>query len=326
MSLTDVTRRARAGFDVERVTKRFYENFQKEHTAFLKFITGIPKARRPRMVCVRHAQPADVRLFHPAQGLSRRRPRLSSQPAQALPGEKGKDNFYSFYRYFLLRLFHEARTRSRTNARRLEKLIGRIPYLNGGIFESSLTRKANALRRDIQIPDKAFERIFDYFDQYQWHLDERPLRADNEINPDVLGYIFEKYINQKQMGAYYTKEDITEYIGKNTVLPFLFDAARKCKIAFDGPIRLDDLPENPDRYIYPAVRHGLSWAYIAEHPKRANLLKGARNPFRMPKEIDAGKAYLIERRKAGTNPRRRILRCPPKSGAKCRPSPALRRD
>ena len=50
--------------------------------------------------------------------------------------------------------------------------------------------------------------------------------SDNEINPDVLGYIFEKYINQKQMGAYYTKEDITEYISKNTVLPFLFDAAR----------------------------------------------------------------------------------------------------
>ncbi|MDP4034180.1 MAG: hypothetical protein Q8P60_15270 [Pseudorhodobacter sp.] len=53
-----------------------------------------------------------------------------------------------------------------------------------------------------------------------------PRSNDNEINPDVLGYIFEKYINQKQMGAYYTKEDITEYISKNTVIPFLFDAAK----------------------------------------------------------------------------------------------------
>ena len=68
-------------------------------------------------------------------------------------------------------------------------------------------------------------RLFAFFDHYHWHLDERPLRADNEINPDVLGYIFEKYINQKQMGAYYTKEDITEYIGKNTIIPFLFDQA-----------------------------------------------------------------------------------------------------
>jgi len=32
----------RAAFDVERVTKRFYEEFRKQHAAFLKFITGIP--------------------------------------------------------------------------------------------------------------------------------------------------------------------------------------------------------------------------------------------------------------------------------------------
>ena len=141
----------------------------------------------------------------------------------------------------------------------MEKLIGRIPYLNGGMFERHDIEKRYG--NEIQIPDKAFERIFDYFDQYQWHLDERPLRADNEINPDVLGYIFEKYINQKQMGAYYTKEDITEYIGKNTVLPFLFDAARpKCKIAFEnpnGPTIWDLLRENPDRYIYDAVKKGV---------------------------------------------------------------------
>ena len=48
------------------------------------------------------------------------------------------------------------------------------------------------------IPDEAFERLFGFFNQYEWHLDTRPLRNDREINPDVLGYIFEKYINQKQ--------------------------------------------------------------------------------------------------------------------------------
>ena len=60
------------------------------------------------------------------------------------------------------------------------------------------------LERDnpgIEIPDAAFERVFNFFDGYRWHLDERPYREDNEINPDVLGYIFEKYVNQKQMGA-----------------------------------------------------------------------------------------------------------------------------
>ena len=70
----------------------------------------------------------------------------------------------------------------------------------------------------------------------------------------MLGYIFEKYINQKQMGAYYTKEDITEYISKNTIIPFLFDAAQKCcKIAFEGEhSRWELLAGDPDRYIYSA--------------------------------------------------------------------------
>ena len=132
--------------------------------------------------------------------------------------------------------------------------LGQVPYLNGGIFDVHELESPDRYGKSIDIPDAAFEGIFDYFDQYQWHLDERPLRADNEINPDVLGYIFEKYVNQKQMGAYYTKEDITGYISKNTVLPFLFDAARaKCKIAFEnpnGPTVWNMLRADPDRYIY----------------------------------------------------------------------------
>ena len=44
----------------------------------------------------------------------------------------------------------------------------------------------------------------------------------------MLGYIFEQYINDRaQMGAYYTKEDITEYIGRNTILPYLMDAVKR---------------------------------------------------------------------------------------------------
>ena len=44
LSLVDVTGRVRAAFDVERVTKRFYDRFKKEHQAFLGFIAGIEEA------------------------------------------------------------------------------------------------------------------------------------------------------------------------------------------------------------------------------------------------------------------------------------------
>jgi methylase of polypeptide subunit release factors len=98
------------------------------------------------------------------------------------------------------------------------------------------------------------------------------------------------------MGAYYTKEDITEYISKNTVLPFLFDAARpKCKIAFenpDGPTIWDLLRENPDRYIYDAVKKGAEiplpkeiHAGISDVSKRDGWNKSASNEFALPTEI-----------------------------------------
>ena len=40
-TLVDATAAARAAFDVDRVTKRFYDQFKTEHAAFLKFIKGI---------------------------------------------------------------------------------------------------------------------------------------------------------------------------------------------------------------------------------------------------------------------------------------------
>ena len=261
LSTVAVAGRARAAFDIERVTKAFYRDFDTHRKAFLKFIDGIGEVADLEWYASVMLNRLMFVYFIQRKGFLDGDHDYLRHRLDRCQKEQGKDKFYTFYRYFLLRLFHEGfGKRRKDRAPDLEKLLGNIPYLNGGLFDVHELEKPERYGKDIQIPDKAFERVFDYFDQYQWHLDERPLRKDDEINPDVLGYIFEKYINQKQMGAYYTKEDITEYISKNTVLPFLFDAARaKCKVAFenrDSPSIWDLLCENPDRYIYPAVRHG----------------------------------------------------------------------
>ncbi len=291
LSVTEIASRARAAFDIERVTKAFYRDFDTHRKAFLKFIDGIGEVADREWYASVMLNRLMFVYFIQRKGFLDGDYNYLRNRLDRCQKEQGKDKFYTFYRYFLLRLFHEGfGKRRKDRAPDLEKLLGNIPYLNGGLFDVHELEKPDRYGKDIQIEDKAFERVFDYFDQYQWHLDERPLRADNEINPDVLGYIFEKYINQKQMGAYYTKEDITEYISKNTVLPFLFDAARaKCKVAFenpDGPTVWDLLRENPDRYIYAAVRHGTA--------------------KKLPPEIAAGldttKPNLIERRKAWNKP------------------------
>ncbi|WIG60148.1 MAG: Putative type IIS restriction /modification enzyme, N-terminal half [Ktedonobacterales bacterium] len=260
LTILDVARKVSGSFDVERTTKRFYDRFKTEHDAFLKRIEGIASD--------------DQRAWYASLMLNRLMFTYFIQKKDFLDGDTnylpnrlklvrerhGDGQFDRFYREFLRRFFHEGLGQPRAErADDLAALIGDIPYVNGGLFEVHQIEAANPA---IAIPDDAFARVFAFFDEYHWHLDTEhhdEKHSDKEINPDVLGYIFEKYINQKQMGAYYTKEDITGYIGRNTILPFLFDSAReKCKVAFapDGEVwRL--LRDDPDAYIYEAVRRGV---------------------------------------------------------------------
>jgi hypothetical protein len=273
-TLQSVTTRARAAFNVERVTKKFYDRFKKEHEAFLKLIEGIDDAEQKSWYAsLMLNRLMFVYFIQHKRFLDGDNDYLQNRLAR-IQAEHGADKFYSFYRFFLLRLFHDG-LGQRGRTRELEKLLGKVPYLNGGLFDVHQL-EAGAKGRAIEIPDKAFARVFKFFDEYDWLLDDRPLRDEREINPDVLGYIFEKYINQKQMGAYYTKEDITEYISKNTIIPFLLERAQKlCANAFDereGVWRL--LRDRPDRYIYAAMRKGV----IDEHGAIISL----------PPEIAAG--------------------------------------
>ena len=283
LNIALVASRVRAALDVERVTKRFYERFQKELEAFGKFIEGITAQGDRDWYASLMLNRMMFVYFVQKQGFLDEDYDYLRNRLKMVQRQSDGGRFQQFYRLFLLRLFHEGLGQPEAQrAPDLAALLGRVPFLNGGLFDQHELEQDNP---DISIPDAAFERVFDFFDGYRWHLDERPHREDNEINPDVLGYIFEKYVNQKQMGAYYTKEDITGYISRNTVIPFLFDAARKeCPVAFgpDGGVwRL--LRDEPDRYIYPAVGHGLTWN--ARQPEDPVLLDA---PFDLPEDIAAG--------------------------------------
>ena len=289
LTLVEVTGRVRAAFDVERVTKRFYDRFKTEHDKFLKFLNGIPDLEMQHWYASVMLNRLMFIYFIQKKGFLNNdtdylRDKLTESQAN------GTDQYYTA---FLCPLFFEGFAKPEPERSEEAKgLLGTVPYLNGGIFQRHQLEALHG--EEIQIPDTAFEGLFKFFDQYQWHLDERPLRNDNEINPDVLGYIFEKYINQKQMGAYYTQEDITEYISKNTIIPFLFDTARKgCKIAFEGETSVWQLLKVvPDRYIYDAVKTGVELelpeaiaAGIDDVSKRTEWNAPAPDQYALPTEL-----------------------------------------
>ncbi|HQE40485.1 MAG TPA: hypothetical protein PLC55_14420, partial [Zoogloea sp.] len=257
ITLTDVITGLRSAFDRDRISKSFYDKFKTQHEVFAEFIEGLTSTADQAWYASLMLNRLMFVYFIQKKGLLDGDENYLANRMAQVQATAGKGKFHSFYRQFLRRLFHEGLGQAKgARDSDLTKLIGDVPYLNGGLFALHELEEANP---GIDIPDEAFERLFRFFDAYDWHLDDRPLSSGSEINPDVLGYIFEKYINQKQMGAYYTKEDITEYISKNTVVPHLIEQAReRCKVAFDGEASVWNLLQaDPDRYIYPAMKTGV---------------------------------------------------------------------
>ncbi|MBM4089145.1 MAG: ATP-binding protein [Planctomycetes bacterium] len=226
VSIVDVARRLQSALDIERVTKKFFRDFQDQHLAFLELIRGIRDERQRRWYAsvllnrlmfiyfLQKKPPGFLDVNSAGQGNQNYlRDKLAESKA------RGKDRYYA---EFLQDLFFEgfAKPEEKRSAA-ARKLLGKIKYLNGGLF---LPHQIEQQNPKIAVPDRAFENLFDLFDRYTWHLDDTPGGKDDEINPDVLGYIFEKYINQKAFGAYYTRTEITEYLCERTIHRLILDA------------------------------------------------------------------------------------------------------
>jgi hypothetical protein len=212
ISVLEVAARLRKALDVEHVTKRFFEDFKEEHLRFLEDIDGIDDERDRRWYASVLLNRLMFIYFLQRKWFIDNGNLNYLQDKLAASSQRSKDLYYS---EFLNLLFFEGLAKpedERSDA--AKKLLGKIVYLNGGLF---LLHPVEKRWTNIRIPDEAFRRIFELFSRYSWNLDDTPGGNDNEINPHVLGYIFEKYINQKSFGAYYTRPEITEYLCEQTI-------------------------------------------------------------------------------------------------------------
>jgi len=259
LGITDVVERVRSAFveGAEKITKSFYQKFQQELKAFSGFIDGIHEQVSKDWYAALMLNRLMFIYFIQKRHFLDDDPNYLESRLKQTQEKYGKDEFHNhFYRHFLRRLFAGGLgTPVEDRDPELKQLLGNIPYLNGGLFDLHTIEEQND---DIQIPDEAFDRLFQFFNKYNWHLDSRPTAKGKDISPDVLGYIFEKYINDRaEMGAYYTQEDVTGYIARTTIIPFLLGRAKEqCANAFNANGIWRCLRENPDNYIYEAARKG----------------------------------------------------------------------
>ena len=214
VTVFNTVQKLKAAFDVEKITKKFYTEFQKLHSDFLEFIQGIDNERDRRW----YASVVLNRLMFIY--FLQRKYFLDNGDELYLQNKLKQQGENSFYQ-FLSELFFEGFAKPEHNRKRTTvNRIGKIRYLNGGLF---LKHRIEQQYTHISISNQAFEQVLKLFSSYSWNLDDTPEGDDNEINPNVLGYIFEKYINQKEFGAYYTRPEITEYLCDRTINKLICD-------------------------------------------------------------------------------------------------------
>lgn len=249
-----VKEKIRGQFETGKVTSDFYRKFKERHDSLTSKIEGLPSADQAASYSTLLLNRLMFIYFLQKKEFLNGDPNYLATCLRRIQDLRGKDRFYSFYKDYLLELFFNKLDNPSGTIKDsvIHDIAGDVPYVNGGVFSKS---SAEA-EFDIKIPDSAFEEIFSFFDSYTWHLDTRPTGTPNEINPEVIGYIFEQYINytadgKKEKGAYYTKHDVTGYMVGQTLVPRILDEVVKLGV---DPFAL--LPNSPDNYIFESLKHG----------------------------------------------------------------------
>lgn len=239
-------------FDVnDKITKSFYREFSKFHNMLQDSIEGIKdkddlqwyaSVLMNRIMFIYFLQKHFV---------------IQNNPNFLLKKfDQVEINNEDYYKDFLLPLFFYgfAKRDDNPEKKKFIKKYGEIKYLNGGLFyphnieikyeikKSDIIENVklkeiftpHPINSKISVKADKLKEILKFLDGYTWYLDNRPLKNEKAINPDILGYIFEQYVNNRSdLGAYYTKEDITNYISKSTIIPFILDKLRDN--GFDAP-------------------------------------------------------------------------------------------
>jgi len=168
--------------------------------------------------------------------------------------KKSDKNYFNDY---LEPLFYEALAEKRGDDDLFKDFNCRIPFLNGGLFESVYEWKTT----EINIHNETLGKLLDFFDQYNFTVDENtPSDQEISVDPEMLGKIFEELLgvkDRKDKGAFYTPREIVHYMCRESLIQHL--------------VSEDTAPEQRIRKLFENKDTDLS--VLAEDEKRAEVIK-----------------------------------------------------
>lgn len=146
--------------------------------------------------------------------------------------ERGARESINFFNDILEHLFYDALARERDEDY-YARFDCKIPFLNGGLFEAAYSWSST----DVLLPDALFSNtgltkegdegtgILDVFDRYNFTVNEaEPLEKDVAVDPEMLGKVFENLLpenERKGKGSYYTPRPIVNYMCQQSLVSYL---------------------------------------------------------------------------------------------------------
>ncbi len=262
-----------AAFNVEPLTKEFFDRYKKYYEDFVQFITGkrFEKVNgKWKEVKKGEPSPFHLQVFNSDDKNARNYIKLllgrlvfikflQKKSWMGVPPDeaewkngdpkfiynlynnfKNKDNFHS---NALLPLFDHLNAHSSSDLFTLTKT--KIPALNGGLFE----RQYENLEV-LVFPAELFEGFLEFLEQYNFTIDESdPDDAEVGIDPEMLGHIFENLLeDNKDKGAFYTPKPIVKYMCQESIIEYLYTYFEKNNLLGNEQANTQ-LKQNIERFI-----------------------------------------------------------------------------
>ena len=227
----DIWRRWKDAFSVEKVTKRFFEEYKK---AFFM----LRKTFENQKISVKNAHELSQQFLNRLMFLyfiSKKR-WLNDDPKfikwywnrykEEKRNDRGKeDTFYeNWLKILFLEAFNNKYSHPHFHPKDVNAILANAPYLNGGLFH----------RNDLDdlpfnISDSLFEEVFNFLEQYNFTIrEELPLDVEVAVDPQMIGYVYESLSNvaeeiyeRQDLGIFYTPALEVDFMCRRSLVEYI---------------------------------------------------------------------------------------------------------
>ncbi len=209
----------RAAFDVETVTQKFFAEYQRVFKQVESAIEGIPQSEKEqrrlytqrlfnRLMFLRFIEKKKWLTYNGNHDYLR---------ALFNAANENDENFLHDRLYWaFFNGLGAAHDFSEIEARRsVEEHRGKVPFLNGGLFEMQEYDQCGA----VDIPNTEFAKILNLFERYNFTVSEStPLDIEVAVDPEMLGKVFEELVTGRHdTGSYYTPRPVVSFMCRESL-------------------------------------------------------------------------------------------------------------